>query len=56
VGQDRGEHPKERSALRMIFADEAQGAARGSNGNVCEEGHCIGCDAIYPAGGGNGFR
>ena len=40
----------------MICAGAAQGAAGGSNGSVCEEDHCAGCDAIYPAGGGNWFR
>jgi hypothetical protein len=52
VGEDRGEHPKEQSASHMICADVAQGAARGSNGSVCEEDRCVGCDAVYLAGGG----
>jgi len=56
VVEDRGEHPKERSASCIICADAGQGAAGGSNGSVCKEDHCIGCDAVYPAGGGNWFH
>jgi hypothetical protein len=56
VGEERGEHPKERSVSHMICAGAAQGAAGGSNGSVCEEDHCAGCDAVYPAGGDNWFR